>query len=104
MCALTIWQPWADALGDKNVENRSWPTPPWIIGEEIGIHAGRTLDLAAAPPCGCSWPAPSLPGAQVPATSARRSKPSPAPADLRSDLSQVGEPATSRVRRPGAFR
>jgi hypothetical protein len=64
--ALTIWQPCTDAIafGDKDVENRSWPAPPWIIGEEIGFHAGRTLGLATAPPCGCSWPEASLPGGQ----------------------------------------
>jgi hypothetical protein len=66
MYALTIWQPWADAIafGDKDVENRSWPAPPWIIGVRICIHAGREIDPAAVPPRGRSWPAPQLPGGQ----------------------------------------
>jgi hypothetical protein len=55
MSALTIWQPWAASRSAIRMSRTgSWPAPPWIIGEEIGIHAGRTLDLAAAPPGGCS--------------------------------------------------
>lgn len=66
MRALTVWQPWCDAIayGDKDVENRPWPAPPWIIGVQIGIHAGQTVDRAAVPPRGRSWPTPRLPRGQ----------------------------------------
>lgn len=58
MQALTIWQPWADAIahGSKRTENRPWPAPPAVLGQDIAIHAGRTLDWEAEPPPGCAWP------------------------------------------------
>jgi len=40
--ALTLWPEWAwaiTALG-KDVENRVWPAPEWILGKRIYIHAG----------------------------------------------------------------
>jgi hypothetical protein len=42
--AITIWQPyaWAIAAGHKRVENRTWL--PRIVGVDIAIHAGKTLD------------------------------------------------------------
>jgi hypothetical protein len=68
MYALTIWQPWADAItrGAKRVENRSWPAPPWVIGETIAIHAGRRYDHSALPPPGTSWPHPHIPPTALP--------------------------------------
>ena len=44
MYALTVWQPWAWAIGAgiKTVENRSW-LPNWRLlkdGTDIAIHAG----------------------------------------------------------------
>jgi hypothetical protein len=50
---LTLWEPWATliAVGAKTIETRSWAAPPGLIGERIGIHAGRTprgLDLVRA--------------------------------------------------------
>lgn len=46
MRALTLWQPWAWAIAHagKRIENRNWPPPRWIIGEEIAIHAGKKID------------------------------------------------------------
>ncbi|MCE5264312.1 MAG: ASCH domain-containing protein [Deltaproteobacteria bacterium] len=43
MKALTIWQPWASLIvrGPKRIENRSWVPPRWLIGQRIGIHAGK---------------------------------------------------------------
>ena len=40
--ALTIWQPWASLIiaGAKPFEFRSWPTPTWMQGKRIVIHAG----------------------------------------------------------------
>lgn len=42
MRALTIRQPWADAiaLGPKRIENRSWKLPAAHDGAHILIHAG----------------------------------------------------------------
>lgn len=55
MKALTIQQPWADAIvhvehpvwGRKRIENRSWPVPPALLGTRILIHAGKTADRTA---------------------------------------------------------
>lgn len=46
MRALTLWQPWswAVAKAGKRIENRSWPPPQWIIGEQIAIHAGLRIE------------------------------------------------------------
>ncbi|MET8746348.1 ASCH domain-containing protein [Streptomyces sp. NPDC004728] len=54
MKALTIRQPWADAIahGPKRVENRSWPVPDKHIGTRILIHAGSTPDRSAELPDG----------------------------------------------------
>lgn len=45
MKALTVWQPWAWAIGSgmKLVENRDW-TPSWRLlkpGDSLAIHAGQ---------------------------------------------------------------
>lgn len=49
MKALTIRQPWADAIahGTKRVENRSWKLPAKHHGARILIHAGAQLDKQA---------------------------------------------------------
>jgi ASCH domain len=43
MKILTVRQPWAGliAVGQKDVENRTWMPPLELIGSRIGIHAGR---------------------------------------------------------------
>lgn len=53
MKALTLWRPWTWAITHpspmaKRVENRSWPPPPWMIGRDVAIHAGRKFDADAA--------------------------------------------------------
>ena len=44
--ALTLHQPWAWAVAyaGKRIENRTWRPPQRIIGRQIAIHAGRTID------------------------------------------------------------
>lgn len=44
--ALTGWQPWFSAIvvGPKDIENRPWRPPDWILGQYIAIHAGKTWD------------------------------------------------------------
>lgn len=55
--ALTIWQPWADAIvhGPKRVENRTWRPrgvePPF----RLAIHAGK-LGKSALPIVRSLWP------------------------------------------------
>lgn len=64
MKAITLWQPWAtlcvlprpdSAIGRpyKNIETRSWPCPPSLIGQRIAIHAAargsRQLPREARP-------------------------------------------------------
>ncbi|MFD8517646.1 ASCH domain-containing protein [Streptomyces antimycoticus] len=46
MHALTVRQPWADAIayGGKTTENRTWPVPEKHIGKPILIHAGASYD------------------------------------------------------------
>ncbi|MFE2024604.1 ASCH domain-containing protein [Streptomyces hygroscopicus] len=46
MKALTVQQPWADAIayGGKHIENRSWAPPAAAVGSTILIHAGKTFD------------------------------------------------------------
>ena len=46
MKALTFIQPWATAVvfHAKNVENRPWPPPAYILGHRIAVHAGKKLD------------------------------------------------------------
>lgn len=61
MKALTIQQPWIDAIvqpGDrpKRTENRSWMPPPALIGQRILLHAGKTADRRAVLCRGRDWP------------------------------------------------
>lgn len=55
--ALTLHQPWAWALieGHKNVENRSWPPPRWLLEATaplcVAIHASQTWDDDGAAFC-----------------------------------------------------
>lgn len=46
MRALTIKQPWADAIahGEKRCENRTWEPPKKHLGTRILIHAGVAYD------------------------------------------------------------
>ena len=43
MKALTLWQPWAWAIcrAGKDIENRSWHAPRWLIGQRFAIHAAK---------------------------------------------------------------
>jgi hypothetical protein len=47
---LTLWQPhaWCVARAGKDVENREWALPPWMRGQYVAIHAGKTFDQEAA--------------------------------------------------------
>ncbi|MEV3996673.1 ASCH domain-containing protein [Streptomyces halstedii] len=51
MKALTIRQPWADAIahGSKRTENRSWPAPSKHLGSRILIHAAANKDRTRRP-------------------------------------------------------
>lgn len=53
MHALTVKQPWAEAIArhGKNVENRSRRPPAHLIGQRIAIHAGQTVCDAAVRAC-----------------------------------------------------
>lgn len=44
--ALTVKQPWADAIahGAKRTENRTWPLPKQYVGARILLHAGAAYD------------------------------------------------------------
>jgi hypothetical protein len=54
MRALTLQRPWdwciyaLPARERKDVENRSWIPPDWIIGERIAIHSGLYYNAEAA--------------------------------------------------------
>ena len=41
--ALTLRRPWADcvALFGKDIENREWAAPPWLVGQDLAIHSGK---------------------------------------------------------------
>lgn len=66
MKALTIQQPWLDAIvqpGDnpKRTENRSWTPPTALIGQRILLHSGKADDRRAILPFGFNtargdWP------------------------------------------------
>jgi hypothetical protein len=46
MYALTVKQPWAEAIArhGKNVENRSRRPPAHLIGQRVAIHVGQAWD------------------------------------------------------------
>ncbi|MCF1592439.1 hypothetical protein [Streptomyces muensis] len=47
---LTVKQPWPWALlqpGGKNIENRTWPIPPALLGATVLLHAGQKVDRDA---------------------------------------------------------
>lgn len=54
MKALSLWQPWAWAMTEpmpparKDVENRTWPCPPALIGQRFAIHAAKRWDDSGA--------------------------------------------------------
>lgn len=58
MRALTVWRPWDQALlfAGKNVENRGWPFPAWMLGDRIALHAGQTYQVGEWP-----WPGGFVP-------------------------------------------
>lgn len=41
--ALSIRQPWAWAIlhAGKDIENRSWPAPRWMIGQRFWVHVSK---------------------------------------------------------------
>jgi hypothetical protein len=45
--ALTVKQPWAWAIreGWKDVENRNWPMPKFMLGEWCALHASKSWDV-----------------------------------------------------------
>ncbi len=45
MKAITVQQPWAAAIAylGKDVENRDWPCPKALIGQDVAIHASARL-------------------------------------------------------------
>jgi hypothetical protein len=45
MRALTLWPEWAWAIAHlgKDVENRIWAPPSWLIGQTLAIHAGKNV-------------------------------------------------------------
>lgn len=49
LVALTVWRPWSWMISDcgKNIENRSWPPPAWVVGRYVAIHAGKHFDYEA---------------------------------------------------------
>ena len=46
MYALTLYQPWADAIihCGKRIENRFWKPPTRVMGQRIALHAGAHID------------------------------------------------------------
>lgn len=46
---LTVRQPFACCIAHlgKDVENRSWAPPGYLIGGHLAIHAGRTVEVEA---------------------------------------------------------
>jgi hypothetical protein len=46
MKALTIKQPWASLImfGGKDIENRDWAAPAWLLGKRIAIHCSKKID------------------------------------------------------------
>lgn len=45
---ITLWQPWATwiALGWKTIETRTHKRFQSLVGQQIGIHAGKRMDLS----------------------------------------------------------
>ena len=69
MRALSFIEPWATlvTLGHKKVETRSWAPPRWLIGQQIAIHASKSIEAIrdgtaaelfriAGVPCPTEWP------------------------------------------------
>jgi hypothetical protein len=54
-------QPWLGAItvGDKRIENRGWPVPAWLIGQEIALHASKNNIDWSAP--AMAWTGAGLP-------------------------------------------
>ena len=49
MKAITIWQPWASwiAWGRKTIETRTHGRFEFLMGQRVGIHAGKKFDEEA---------------------------------------------------------
>ena len=43
MYCLSIQQPWLDRIlfEGKDVENRTWALPRWVVGQRVLLHAGK---------------------------------------------------------------
>ncbi len=55
--SLTLWRPWDWAItrapeggpvSPKQIENRPWRPPGWLIGQRLAIHGGRKWDARGA--------------------------------------------------------
>ena len=46
MKAISIQQPYADLIltGQKDIENRTWKLPSWILNKRVYVHAGKIWD------------------------------------------------------------
>lgn len=49
MLALSLWRPWPWAFAHvgKPVENRRWPMPRYLAGQELAMHAALRFDEPA---------------------------------------------------------
>ena len=55
MKVLTLHRPWPWAIfhlppelgAPKLIENRSWAPPEWLVGQYLGVHAGKFFDAGA---------------------------------------------------------
>ncbi len=48
---LTLHRPWPWAIvhGGKDVENRTWRPPTWMIGAHVALHVGLEIQREAIP-------------------------------------------------------
>lgn len=48
--ALSIKQYWLHAILNfgKEIENRTWKPPQWVVGQRIALHASKTVDPGSA--------------------------------------------------------
>ena len=45
LTALTLWPEWLPCFThlDKRVENRTWPPPARLLGQDLVLHAGKSI-------------------------------------------------------------